>query len=305
MNWAEIKSQVRDLCFEKDDAFFEQEYGAGLVAAANSCLQDLANTSARFHETLQISPLRLPSLLSAKRGQTFFYTGTPLEFCAAQGRRGLWSYTFACDGVGSMELIFVVDGQRQVVMTVPCDSKTYKVYSGTCGVLLQTIAEVIVRFTFQSACHVKDVALYDVRCDPIPTFGFYDRYDMRILTTQLQGKTFRSFDEKLPVTNDGQPISDFAFEGDHVILISTQYDGQLGIPYTRYPALLPQGCPDSFVPDIDLAAQELMPYFIAARVYLEYDAQKAAYYNNLYIARKQETFRDLPVNSTWGRYYGW
>lgn len=290
MTWGEIKRQVMALCFEQDEADFEADYGAGLIDAANSCLHDLANTSARFHETLRVSIPVVKNLLSCARGGTFTHLDEDLVFYA-EGKGETLAYTFDCDGAAQVKI-----GEREI----ECTAGGYRRYCGTVEA-----SSVCIRFSGQSPYHIRNLAVYDRYPLPIPEWAPYARINCRQLCDQAGGRAFMKFDEKLPVTADGTPIADFAYEGDDTILIPVKYDGEICIPYRRYPQLLAQSAPDNTELDLDLAAQELMPYFIAGRVYMDYDVQKSIIYMNLYEQRKQETFNELPVHSQWTNYYGW
>lgn len=295
MTWGEIKKQVQSLCFEGVKEDFEADYGAGLIDAANSCLKDLANTSARFHETLKTSIPKLNNLLNTRRGEIFVHSDTDLIFHA--DGNGKLAYTFDCDGNADV-----------MVGTLKIDCKSTGQFKRYFGIIaIENGIDVV--FGGVYAYRIRNVAVYgNLRSGlqrDIPEWSECVRLDMRRLAANAGGKEFMKFDNKLPVTNNGAPIGDFAYEGDDTILIPVKYDGEIGIPYTRLPCLLAPDAPDNAELDLDPAAQELMPYFIAARVYMDYDVQKSIIYMNLYEQRKQETFNELPVHSQWTSFYGW
>lgn len=304
MTWGEIKKQVQVLCNEPEKSDFEADYGFGLVSAANSCLKDLANTSAKFHDTLRISMPEVENILQTERDESFSHVSEPIQFSAELSVSGIYSYVFECDGEADVS---IYDGDTSVV-TINCrQSKSFVRYSGFFDATEGNVVKI--EFSGEFLYKIRNIAIYPSRVstnpDDIPDWASYYSFEMRRLVSEVSENKFKAFDDKLPVTLNGQPISDFAFDGDSVIMVSSDYHGEIGIPYTRYPTMLTEESPDDTEIDLDLASQDLMPYFIAARVYMDYDTQKSIIYKNEYEVRKQTTYNDLPVHSEWVSRYGW
>lgn len=304
MTWGEIKKQVQVLCNEPEKSDFEADYGFGLVSAANSCLKDLANTSAKFHDTLRISIPEIKNILQTERDESFVHDSDLLEFTAKAPISGTYSYVFECDGEAAIA-ISVSDVYKVVISGR--QSKSFIRYSGFFDAKVGNVLKII--FGGEYLYKIRNIAIYPSRVstspDDIPDWAGYYSFEMRRLVSEVAGNKFKSFDDKLPVTVNGQPISGFAFDGDSVIMIPSDYHGEIGIPYTRYPTMLTEESPDDTEIDLDLASQDLMPYFIAARVYMDYDTQKSIIYKNEYESRKQTIYNDLPVHSEWVSHYGW
>jgi len=92
-------------------------------------------------------------------------------------------------------------------------------------------------------------------------------------------------------------VTDYKFEGK-LLLIKSNLVGDLAINYYKYPTTIDVNTVETVELEIDIDAQELIPYYVAGIVYLEDNPTIATMLLNMYESKKsgiRDILPDTPV----------
>lgn len=264
MTWNELKNQCIALGFTKQKEYTKNK--AAFIDAANWAQNYLAANVKPVLGKKEICQRRLKNLVEPSGGAAF-YDGEPLVYKAC----GAKAYYFECDGDGKA----VIEDGNGITEVVLCSANGgFNAYRGFC------LGAVTITFTGEYAYCVHNIAVYGSllgsAVEDIPAWGEYAAYDFRKIDPAFMG-----FAADKPVYGDRyRYVSDYKREEDHVILLKREDCGRFLVWYKKYPAAITTDTEDSFVLELDETVCGILPYFMAYRLWLDDDMQKAVLYYN-------------------------
>ncbi len=308
ITYKQIKDEIMALGLSDPEEY--ENYKDAVVPAVNAAISDLSNIAARKRRTYSIMHSPEPNVIDAPAERLYGiyeHTDKDLIFTADSAK----AYTFYCSGTATVYIESLLQGQWQTLKTILCASQSpysLRLYRGFTESEENAIR---LRFSGEYAYRIKGPAMYahvasDARED-IQPYDIYTAYDMRKLTSGIDGGEFLAFDDKLPVcTCDGYaPYDGYAIESDSVVLLPRKAAGQYIISYIACPSFVTEHTPDAALIDLPQDAAKLIALYAAARVFKAEDAQLADSYAADYERLKQQLYHELPVHTVWTSYYGW
>jgi hypothetical protein len=267
------------------------DYTNAMVHAANYALRDLASTVAPIIRKISLSVAPVANMLGdyanfdvvPSRGEDIIYTATDPK-----------AYYFEVDNPCTVYIEEVAtDGTTTTLHTLTNTAKrVYTVFSGLV-VGATADAEVQMRFVGGNAYNIRNVAFYETTfaaAADVPPFTRYDRYNLRTLTAGIVGGEFMKLPPNSIVMVDGQyrQTNDFRWEGDDTLVLDHYTSGQYDITYHAYPTEITATTSTTFTPELIAEAIDLVPLYVAARLYSDDNPPLSTQYMNMYIARRAE-----------------
>ncbi len=291
------------------------DYIYAMPEAANYAMRDLATEASPLVRVLSLSLNPVPNMLGD--GPTAFQTvqslGQDIDFQIKDAK----SFYFEFDRPASVTLQALgEDGQWNNLrdFPYPTDEK-YKIhgfvaFKGNVESLDGQASTGIVRLHFAggAAYNIRNVAFYAVAfdsADDVPPFTRYDRYDLRQMTAKRPGYEFMRLAPNNAVQYSGATYrrsDDFRWEGDSTMVFDHYAQGQWDIYYYAYPTPIvgaltdelnqenpnPDATPLDFPLELAPEALDIVPLYMASRLYTEEKPDLCSLYLNQYMARRAE-----------------
>jgi hypothetical protein len=307
--WADIKKTALDLMFTTESASEADAYIAGMPEAANYALRDLASVCRPIIKKHIISHIPVANMLGDADAQFAIKQsiGEDITYSAEDPK----AYYFEVDGPCTVLVQQVDDEGTELDITshVHTASGEFTAYSG----LIELTGEIQIKFLGDKLYNIRNVALYAVPYDAqedIPPFTRYDRYNLKTLI----GSTYRRLSPNHTVqVGEGSYLRNdsFYWEPDDTMVIDHYAVGQFEIFYEAYPTPITSSTADAYELDgdggIPAEALDIVPLYIAGRLFTEDNPRQAASYRNQYSVRRAELSGDsVPVGDTpWECSSGW
>lgn len=165
---------------------------------------------------------------------------------------GSRSYYFEVDNAATIYIDEQINGTWQVINSITNTAKgKYTAYKGLISPINPGNA-IRLRFSGQYPYNVRNVALYEV------TFASVD--DIQPFTKYLRYAMPSDFMRVKQVDID----ADYQWQGK-TLLVERDYSGSFDVEYYRYPTTITADTPDTYEFEVDVDAQEAIPFFMGAR----------------------------------------
>jgi hypothetical protein len=307
--WSEIKKAALDLMFTTEEASDAAAYIAAMPEAANFALRDLASVCRPIIKKYSISHAPVANMLGDALTQFDLEQsqGSDIIYAAQDPK----AYYFEVDAPCTVLLEQVQDDNSTLTITsvVHTGSGSFTAYSG----LIALTGEIQLRFLGEYAYNIRNVAFYALpfaSVSNIPPFTRHDRYALKTLI----GVGFKKLaPNSVVLTGNGQHrrSDEFQLEPDDTLVIEHYTVAQFDIFYEAYPTPITSATDDEYELDGDgglpAEALDLLPLYIAGRLFAEDNPGQAASYRNQYNVRRAELSADKsPVGDTeWECKSGW
>lgn len=181
---------------------------------------------------------------------------------------GANSYYFEVDDIATI-YIEEMDGTTWgVVEEINHEESTPKTYKG----IFETSTDGIktrIRFSGDYYYTFRNVAMWDrpfSSVDKIPNFGEFSYYQMP-----------QDFYKIEKITKDGNIVNGYYWENPKLLRLNYYDNGEYLVQYQAYPTSIDEDTPDEYEFEVDIEAQEALPYYVAAYCVVTEDQQ---YYVN-------------------------
>ncbi len=289
------------------------DYLYAMPEAANYAMRDLAAEASPLVRMISLSLNPVPNMLGD--GPAAFQTVQSLGQDINYQIQNAKSFYFEFDRPATVTLQALgEDGQWNNLQdfSYPTEEKTYGfvAFKGNVQSLDGQESTGIVRLHFAggAAYNIRNVAFYAVHfdsADDVPPFTRYDRYDLRKLTDKLPGREFLRLAPNNAVQYSGTTYrrsDDFRWEGDSTMVFDHYAQGQWDIYYYAYPEPIvgaltdnlsqkepnPNATPLDHELELSPEALDIVPLYIASRLYTEEKPDLCSLYLNQYMARRAE-----------------
>ena len=287
------------------------DYFAGMPEAANWAMRDLAAAAAPLIRRLGLSLNPVPNMLGDGYGAfaTAQSLGTEIVYQAFNPK----TYYFEVDNPATIYLEAQGEGSGEWVTLDTLTSTARRWFTPFSGRVIDADGNSIdgpvrLRFEAGSAYGIRGVAFYalDFQDTAIPPFTRYDRYDLRALTAEQPGFEFMRLAPNAAVRQGAdsyQNSDEFRVEGDGVLVFDHYATGQWDIYYYAYPTpitglvklgnddnaiVVSEATPMDFQLELSPEALDLVPLYMASRLYTEEKPDLCSLYLEQYEVRKAE-----------------
>ncbi|MCK9218286.1 MAG: hypothetical protein M0P77_10290 [Firmicutes bacterium] len=237
-------------------------------------------TVKKIHRVKNISQNPVPNLLENPLYQFDVeqHLDEDLTFEAKQGK----AYYFEIDNVADVYVEEYDNGWQVLEHISHTDPKgEYTAYKG----LINAYGKVRLRFSGDYVYNIKNRAIYGysfLTDDDVPPFTRFNRYFMPDDFYQLNKVVF---DGNWRESKTYHTTADFFWEQRNVIALNYYNVGAYSIFYFAYPKSIDDDTLDDYELEIDMEAQEAIPYYVAAHVLMDetslYTTLLAMYNNKL------------------------
>lgn len=290
------------------------DYIYAMPEAANYALRDLAAEAAPLVRMISLSLNPVPNMLGD--GPAAFETRQSLGQEIVYQAQNPKAFYFEVDKPAT--IILQVQGQDgqwgnlQSFSFPPAQGKApgrgFAAYKGKVETVDGVPVEGTIRLRYEggTAYNIRNVAFYATgynRAEDVPPFTRYDRYDLRKLTANQPGYEFLRLAPNNAVQQSAteyRRCDDFRWEGDSTLVFDHYARGQWDIYYYAYPTPIergvlddlntanPKATPLEFEPELAAEALDIVPLYIASRLYTEEKPDLCSLYLNQYMARRAE-----------------
>ena len=182
--------------------------------------------------------------------------------------KGATSYYFEVDDIATIYIEECRSDVWTLIRTINHTESKYGVYKDTFKI---TDCNNMVRIRFSGAFyyHFRNIAMWDIpfsSSEKIPNFGEYAYYNVP-----------KDFYKAEKITVDGEPTKNYYWENPKLLRLNYYNDGEFLLQYQAYPTTIDGDTPDTYEFEIDIEAQEALPYYVAAYCVVTEDQQ---YYVN-------------------------
>lgn len=275
--WGETWRKVVELGAEKEVAYAKQK--EAFIRAANQWQNYIAQAARPCIEKYVISQHNIPNLLGDPdhNMDVVHYSGMELVYSASAAK----AYYFECDGNGTCTITH--GGNADVVQMTRAAG--YTVYKG--------FAEGNVTMTFSGAhsYNIRNIAIYGETVSPdendIPQYRAYVPYDLKELTKSNGVEVFMDFSGDDPIyagdysaDDSYEPLDEYYKQDRSVILLPNNKNGEFTVWYKRYPTPITSAVTDDTEIDLDMAAADILPYYMAYTLWMDDSPTIAVYWQN-------------------------
>lgn len=282
--WGELKNEALGLMFANNSNGVKvtlndasvQEYVVNMVDSVNYALRDLAGIASPIIKKYTFSPKSATNLLGENYIVWHHNKGEQV-FDAKFAR----SYYFEVEGIATIKIY--LDGN--VINTIYSNTKDgYVAYKG----LIDSDGKVEIAFGGAYPYKFRNVALYAEyypATDDIPAFKRQSRYDLKTLIPD-----FRKIKQD-DVIHDGEyrkNYNDYKVEGDSIIVLPVGSNGYFDVFYYAYPEAITETTADTYQIVFEKEALDIVPLYMASRLYFEDDSALSTHYLNQYHEKRAE-----------------
>lgn len=285
--WKEMKDAALQLMFSysnqgtiDENSANNKDFILAMPNAANYALRDLCEVSRPIIRYLDINHYPLDNQIDEDTAGTFVHSRNNIIFTASEGA----CYTFETAGKAEV----YIENAEGLAIKVICTSgpQEFQRYYGK----IDGAGHKKMTFCGAYPYLIRNIAIYDAvfeTPEEIPPYGEFCRYDMRELTSD-----FMKFAKEQGVvqTTDGNRLrgNDWQTEGENIISIRREKSGTFRVFYYAYPKEITQDTQDNYELELPSEILDLVPLYMAARLYGEDDIQLATSYLNQYQVKRAE-----------------
>ncbi|QWT54894.1 hypothetical protein KP626_07250 [Christensenella sp. MSJ-20] len=277
--WKDLKDETLQLMFSYsnlgalDLSDVNKDYLLAMPAAANYAMIELASIRP-ITKVVRISQYPVNNLLGTEPGEMIHCEGD-MEFTAQNPR----SYYFEVQGDITFSL--EKDG-AQIARGSNTEQRGFTAYRGS----IEEHGKITIRFHGENGYAIANIAMYEESFDSadlIPAFRTQQTYDIRAL-----GEGYMRIAPEQPVWYKGRDISAYVIRNRDKVIVDGGMAGEIQVYYHAYPARITVNTPDETRMELDDEALELVPLYMASRLYMDDDSGVSTLYYNMYDARKLE-----------------
>lgn len=200
---------------------------------------------------------------------------------------GATSYHFFVDDIATIYIEEYLIDTWTVIQTIDHVSNTYKTYKGLFSITNAT-NKVRIRFSGSYYYHFHNVAMWAIpfsSAEKIPNFSNFAYHTVP-----------NDFYKAEKVTKDGVATKDYHWENPHLLRLDYYDYGEFLLHYQAYPTTIDENTLDSYEFEVDIEAQEALPYYVAAYCVVTEDQQ---YYVN-FLSEYRGRLSNLDAKGTFG-----
>lgn len=268
---------------------------------ADQAQKELA-TIKKIHATYQITQNPIRNLLGLLQGFDLKqHLNEDLTDTQAIGAK---SYYFEVDRQAEVYIEEQVNGVWTELkhITVPATVREFIPYKGNLN-LFNSNNAVRIRFSGQYPYNIRNRALYPYNFptdNDVPDYKPYVKYQMP--ADFMEFNTIVHEGDTRVYRNQFQ----FYWEGKRTLVLNYYDQGSFTVHYFRYPSDITQQTPDTYEFEIDIDAQELIPFYLAAHALMDEDMARAIQFLNEYENKKRLLSMDERLGNTQiNEVYGW
>lgn len=239
------------------------DYSLRFRVLTDTAQKEIATTAKKIRKLKHIAQNPIPSqLINPLYSFDIVQHLTDDITYSATGSR---AYTFKVDNPATIyieEQVNNVWGILQVIThTSPLNEFTE--YKGliTPSSILNSVR---IRFSGNYVYNIRDIALFAYTFSSPSTIPQYQKYNLYTMPDdfyQLNKVIFKGS----PTEGYGyNPTSDFYWEKRNVLAVNYNYKGEFTIDYSAYPSTIDDNTVETYEFEIDLEAQEAIPYYVAS-----------------------------------------
>lgn len=223
----------------------------------DACQKEIA-TRKKIPKALHIFQNTIPNQIPGLLGQQLYqHLNQDITFTAF----GTKAFVFEVNGPCTMTVEVNGVTQEDIALSLSTTEMTeFKDFVETL-----TTDEVTLRFSGLYPFNIQNIGMYAydfAKTTDIPQYRAYNIYPLPVDCMELRNiKTGQYPSQYIN-------IKDFYIEGNN-ILINSFADGNLVLNYYKYPTTITKDTPEETELEVSIDAQELIPLYVAAHVYLE------------------------------------
>lgn len=184
--------------------------------------------------------------------------------------KGSKAYTFKVDNIATIYVEEEINGVWTVLETINHTTPVgeFTEYKGLITAS-STTNNIRVRFSGSYPYNIRDRALFKYtfpNAEAVPQHQRYNLYTMPTVFYKLNKVVFKGDASQGYPYN---PTADFFWEKSNVIAINYYNKGEYTIDYNAYPQDITDSTPSSYEFEVDIEAQELIPFYTAAMVMMD------------------------------------
>lgn len=220
----------------------------------------------KIHREKRISQNPIPTLLESPLYQ--FDVEQHLNVDLIYTGKGAKAYYFEVDNQAEIYIEEEIGGVWVILQMISHSSPVGE-YTAYKGLINSSGGNVRMRFSGNYVYNIRNRALYGYDFptdDDVPDFTRYKRYFMPDDFYQLNKVIL---DGNVRESKTYHNTSDFFWEQRNVIALNYFNSGEYRIFYYAYPQNIDDDTDDSYELEVDIEAQEAIPYYVAAHVLMD------------------------------------
>ena len=282
--WGQVKNETLGLMFLNSDDGRQVypsepsvfEYTLNMVDAANHGMRDLAQVRPLIRKKT-VCLDRPKNLISGADHQAYAHFDQDIVFQAEQAR------SWYVEIWGAAEITVLADGVPASTVSVPAGSG----FTACRGVIPQNDeAKLVLGGT--GYYQYRNPAMYQEAFpeDQVPAFTLQPKVDLKQETDDFMALSTTGV---VGLDEAGRrEYPSYALEGDGVILFGRDASGHAEIYYQAYPKEITNDTLDAQELELAPEALDLLPYYMAGRLFAEDDLRLSTTYLNLYYQKRDE-----------------
>lgn len=200
---------------------------------------------------------------------------------------GATSYYFEIDDIATVYIEENINNVWTTIETITKADSGYSAYKGI-FVISNAVNKVRLRFSGDYYYHFRNIAMWDIPFsanNKVPNFGKYAYYTMP-----------SDFYKAEKITKDSEVVKSYHWENPRLLRLNYYDDGEFLLQYQAYPTTIDSNTLDTYEFEVDVEAQEALPYYVAAYCVVTEDQQ---YYVN-FLSEYRGKLSNLDTKSPFG-----
>ena len=307
--WLDIQKETLALMFSYTlngnslmDSTSTMDYRAAMAGVANAALRDLAAHASPLVRKLSLSLNPVANMLGDgdKAFAAVQSSGSDIVYSASHPKAYYFEVDGACQVIIQEALANSVVTRHNEINHEACTG--FVSYRGLIEDELQFDGSVTqLRFVGNTLYNIRNVAFYAAKfraAGDVPAFTRYNRYDLKELTAAREGYKFMHLapNSVVRLDTDYSRSDSFYWEGGSTLVFDHYAAGQYDIFYHAYPTEIVapdamkgiNGTDEAFVPELSSEALDLVPLYMASRLFGDDNPAMASQYLNEYMVRRSE-----------------
>lgn len=228
--------------------------------------KEIASTAKKIKKTHKISQNYIPNQLPGETFDIVQHLATDV-ICSAEGSR---AYSFKVDNAATIYIEEEIAGVWTLLTTITHTTPVgyFTEYKGL--ITASSVANNIrLRFSGNYTYNIRDRALFAYSFTSAGTVPQYQRYTLYTMPTDFFQLNKVIFKGNPSAGFNYNPTADFYWEKRNVIAINYYNVGEYTIDYNAYPTTIDDTTIATTEFEIDIEAQEAIPFYVAAHMMLD------------------------------------
>lgn len=241
----------------------QQDYILRMTALINDAQNYIATTTKKIFAQYVITQTPIPNILSGDTRETKTHLNTDISYHVDSAK----AYYFEVSGDATVSI--KTKNGTQIIECEQGDTSEFKAYKG----LITDTEDVTLIFGGQYPYSFRNVALYNQNFkteNDIPSNALYQEYIMPLNFYQLVGRG-------IPYTGKNKYCltHDYEWRGKKTLMLRSDLVGEWKIDYYKYPTAITDSTEDGYILDVYEEAVWCIPYYVAAHLVMQDDANAA------------------------------